>query len=76
IGKGASAARGEDTKLLKPVVIDWIVPAEEVILPPLPWYSKISCGFNQLLLADYSVLVKWIGMTQSRLLYFYSDINY
>ncbi|KAG1726703.1 uncharacterized protein EDB91DRAFT_1239614 [Suillus paluster] len=46
IGKGASAARGEDTKLLKPVVIDWIVPAGEVVLPPLPRNSKINCSFN------------------------------
>ncbi|KAG1827582.1 uncharacterized protein BJ212DRAFT_1443543 [Suillus subaureus] len=46
IGKGASAARGEDTKSLKPVVIDWIVPAGEVILPPLPRNSKINRGFN------------------------------
>ncbi|KAG2092933.1 uncharacterized protein F5147DRAFT_747980 [Suillus discolor] len=46
IGKGASAARGEDTKSLKPVVINWIVPAGEVVLPPLPWNSKISHGFN------------------------------
>ncbi|KAG1849815.1 hypothetical protein C8R48DRAFT_613879 [Suillus tomentosus] len=46
IGKGASAARGEDTKSLKPVVIDWIVPAGEVVMPPLPRNSKISCGFN------------------------------
>ncbi|KAG2082518.1 uncharacterized protein F5147DRAFT_749012 [Suillus discolor] len=30
IGKGASAARGEDTKSLKPVVIDWIVPVGEL----------------------------------------------
>ncbi|KAG0704986.1 hypothetical protein DFH29DRAFT_800998 [Suillus ampliporus] len=46
ISKGASAARGKDTKSLKPVVIDWIVPAGEVILPPFPRNSKISHGFN------------------------------
>ncbi|KAG2737887.1 hypothetical protein P692DRAFT_20883128 [Suillus brevipes Sb2] len=46
IGKGASAARGEDTKSLKPVVIDWIVPAGEVVNPPLPRNSKVSRGFN------------------------------
>ncbi|KAG0692771.1 hypothetical protein DFH29DRAFT_985672 [Suillus ampliporus] len=46
IGKGASAARGEDTKSLKPAVIDWIVPAGEVILPPLPRNLKINHGFN------------------------------
>ncbi|KAG2039132.1 hypothetical protein BDR03DRAFT_933333 [Suillus americanus] len=46
IGKGASAARGEDTKSLKPVVIDWIAAAGEPILPLLPRNSKISRGFN------------------------------
>ncbi|KAG1882190.1 hypothetical protein F4604DRAFT_1921918 [Suillus subluteus] len=46
IGKGASAAQGEDIKLLKPVVIDWIVHVGEVVLPPLPCNSKITCGFN------------------------------
>ncbi|KAG1844984.1 hypothetical protein F4604DRAFT_1884361 [Suillus subluteus] len=46
IGKGASCARGEDTKSLKPVVIDWIAPAGGVVLPPLPRNSKITCGFN------------------------------
>ncbi|KAG2092132.1 uncharacterized protein F5147DRAFT_657752 [Suillus discolor] len=46
IGKGATAARGEDTKSLKPVVIDWITPAGEAVLPSLPRNSKISRGFN------------------------------
>ncbi|KAG1898726.1 uncharacterized protein F5891DRAFT_981632 [Suillus fuscotomentosus] len=46
ISKGASAARGEDTKSLKPMVIDWIVPAGELVLPPLPRNSKIGRGFN------------------------------
>ncbi|KAG2737704.1 hypothetical protein P692DRAFT_20883308 [Suillus brevipes Sb2] len=46
IGKGASSARGEDTKSLKPVVIDWIVPAGDVVVPPLPRNSKITRGFN------------------------------
>ncbi|KAG0708538.1 hypothetical protein DFH29DRAFT_979255 [Suillus ampliporus] len=27
IGKGAACARGEDTKSLKPIIIDWIAPA-------------------------------------------------
>ncbi|KAG2339467.1 hypothetical protein BDR05DRAFT_977700 [Suillus weaverae] len=46
ISKGASAAQGEDTKSLKPVVIDWIATGGETILPPLPRNSKISHGFN------------------------------
>ncbi|KAG1817898.1 hypothetical protein EV424DRAFT_1540254 [Suillus variegatus] len=64
IGKGASTARGEDTKSLKPVVIDWIVPAGEVVLPPLPRNSKISRGFTTHSLANYSVLLNWTGMMQ------------
>ncbi|KAG2049952.1 hypothetical protein BDR06DRAFT_984193 [Suillus hirtellus] len=43
IGKGAACARGEDTKSLKLVIIDWIAPA---VVPPLPRNSKISWGFN------------------------------
>ncbi|KAG1850949.1 hypothetical protein C8R48DRAFT_612932, partial [Suillus tomentosus] len=46
IGKGAACARGEDTKSLRPVIIDWIAPAGEAVVPPLPRNSKISCGFN------------------------------
>ncbi|KAG1816964.1 hypothetical protein DFJ58DRAFT_673489, partial [Suillus subalutaceus] len=42
----AAAARGEDTKSLKPVIIDWIAPAGEPVVPPLPWNSKTSRGFN------------------------------
>lgn len=33
-------------------------------------------ALTTLSLADYSVLLNWIRMTQSRLLYFYSDINH
>ncbi|KAG2744375.1 hypothetical protein P692DRAFT_20744671 [Suillus brevipes Sb2] len=46
IGKGAAAARGEDTKSLKPVIIDWIAPAGQAVVPPLPRNSKITRGFN------------------------------
>ncbi|KAG1738830.1 uncharacterized protein EDB91DRAFT_1237634 [Suillus paluster] len=45
IGKGAAAARGEDTKSLKPI-IDWIAPAGEAVVPPLSRNSKTSQGFN------------------------------
>ncbi|KAG2056215.1 hypothetical protein BDR06DRAFT_981606 [Suillus hirtellus] len=43
---GAACARGEDTKSLKLVIIDWIAPAGEAVVPPLPRNSKISRGFN------------------------------
>ncbi|KAG1813006.1 hypothetical protein EV424DRAFT_1473522 [Suillus variegatus] len=43
---GAACARGEDTKSLKPVIIDWIAPLGEPVVPPLPRNSKISRGFN------------------------------
>ncbi|KAH7904000.1 hypothetical protein BJ138DRAFT_1019751, partial [Hygrophoropsis aurantiaca] len=46
IGKGASSARGEDTKALKSAVIDWLAPPGEVLQPPLRRNSKIERGFN------------------------------
>ncbi|KAG1854296.1 hypothetical protein F4604DRAFT_1883352 [Suillus subluteus] len=33
-------------KVTETLVIDWIAPAGEVVMPPLPKNSKISCGFN------------------------------
>ncbi|KAG1826502.1 hypothetical protein EV424DRAFT_1537408 [Suillus variegatus] len=46
IGKGAATARGEDTKSLKPVIIDWIAPAGEAVVPPMLQNAKTSRGFN------------------------------
>ncbi|KAG2750658.1 hypothetical protein P692DRAFT_20729385 [Suillus brevipes Sb2] len=46
IGKGASGARGDDTKTLKSAVLDWISPKGEAIQPPLHRNSKIDRGFN------------------------------
>ncbi|KAG0703608.1 hypothetical protein DFH29DRAFT_874422, partial [Suillus ampliporus] len=46
IGKGAAGARGDDTKTLKSVVLDWISPKGEAIQPPLHRNSKIDRGFN------------------------------
>ncbi|KAG0703966.1 hypothetical protein DFH29DRAFT_874071 [Suillus ampliporus] len=46
IGKGAAGARGNDTKTLKSVVLDWISPKGEAIQPPLHRNSKIDRGFN------------------------------
>lgn len=38
-------ARGDDTKSLKPVIIDWITK-DQVITPPLLCTLKIDQGFN------------------------------
>jgi hypothetical protein len=46
IGKGAAGARGDDTKMLKSAVLDWISPRGEAIQPPLHRNSKIDRGFN------------------------------
>ncbi|KAG2741462.1 hypothetical protein P692DRAFT_20880043 [Suillus brevipes Sb2] len=46
IGKGATGARGDDTKTLKSAVLDWISPKGEAIQPPLHRNSKIDRGFN------------------------------
>ncbi|KAG1873144.1 hypothetical protein F4604DRAFT_1880995 [Suillus subluteus] len=46
IGKGATGARGDDTKMLKAVVLDWIAPNGEAIQPPLHRNTKIDRGFN------------------------------
>ena len=44
--KGASCARSDDTKSLKSVIIDWLVPAGEVITPPIARNVKNVRGFN------------------------------
>ncbi|KAG2129689.1 uncharacterized protein EDB93DRAFT_1095331, partial [Suillus bovinus] len=46
IGKGAAGVRGDDMKMLKSAVLDWIVPQEGAIQPPLHRNLKIDCGFN------------------------------
>ncbi|KAG2343789.1 hypothetical protein BDR05DRAFT_883676, partial [Suillus weaverae] len=46
IGKGAAGVRGNDTKTLKSVVLDWISLKEAAIQPPLHRNSKINQGFN------------------------------
>ena len=35
IGKGASGARGDDTKTLKSAVLEWLVPRGQALIPPL-----------------------------------------
>ncbi|KAH6871948.1 hypothetical protein BKA70DRAFT_1130358 [Coprinopsis sp. MPI-PUGE-AT-0042] len=45
ITKGASSARSDDTKSLKSVIIDWIMPLNEVLLPLLQRNVKTDRGF-------------------------------
>jgi hypothetical protein len=46
LGKGASGARGDDTKTLKSAVLEWLVPRGQVVTPPLSRNIKSDCGFN------------------------------
>ncbi|KAG6912200.1 hypothetical protein DXG01_016568, partial [Tephrocybe rancida] len=46
VQKGADSARADDTKSMKPAVIDWITPADGFLNPPLNRRYKISRGFN------------------------------
>ncbi|KAG1876944.1 hypothetical protein C8R48DRAFT_745441 [Suillus tomentosus] len=44
--KGASGARGDDTKSLKDSVLDWITPKGQSLVPPLTRNVKIDHGFH------------------------------
>ncbi|KAG2752866.1 hypothetical protein P692DRAFT_201838181 [Suillus brevipes Sb2] len=44
--KGASGARGDDTKSLKGSVLDWITPKGQNLVPPLARNVKIDRGFH------------------------------
>ncbi len=46
IQKGSASARSDDTKSLKSVIIDWLVPAGEALIPPIARNIKIDRGFN------------------------------
>ncbi|KAG1791229.1 uncharacterized protein HD556DRAFT_1433038 [Suillus plorans] len=46
LGKGASGARGDDTKTLKAAVLDWLVPRGQAVIPPLSQNIKSNRGFN------------------------------
>ncbi|KAG1760405.1 hypothetical protein EDD22DRAFT_980614 [Suillus occidentalis] len=46
MGKGASGARGSDTKTLKSAVLEWLVPRGQAVIPPLARNIKSDCGFN------------------------------
>ncbi|KAG2081961.1 hypothetical protein BD769DRAFT_1633495 [Suillus cothurnatus] len=44
--KGASGARGDDTKSLKGSVLDWITPKGQNLIPPLTCNVKVDQGFH------------------------------
>jgi len=44
--KGASGARGDDTKSLKGNILDWIIPKGQSLNPPLYRNQKIDRGFH------------------------------
>ncbi|KAG2741807.1 hypothetical protein P692DRAFT_20751236, partial [Suillus brevipes Sb2] len=44
--KGASGARGDDTKSLKGSVLDWITPKGQNLIPPLARNVKVDRGFH------------------------------
>jgi hypothetical protein len=46
MGKGASGARGDDTKTLKSAVLEWLVPRGQALIPPLSRNIKSDRGFN------------------------------
>ena len=44
--KGASGARGDDTKSLKGAVLDWITLKGQSLVPPLARNMKVDRGYN------------------------------
>ncbi|KAG1793766.1 hypothetical protein EV424DRAFT_1354099 [Suillus variegatus] len=46
LGKGASGARGDDTKALKSAMLEWLVPRGQPVIPPLSQNIKSDRGFN------------------------------
>lgn len=44
--KGASGARGDDTKSLKGAILEWITPKGQALIPPLSRHLKMDRGFN------------------------------
>ena len=46
LSKGASRARGNDTKSLKGAVLDWITPKGQNLVPPLARNVKADHGLN------------------------------
>jgi hypothetical protein len=46
LGKGASGARGDDTKTLKSAVLEWLMPRGRVVIPPLSRNITSDRRFN------------------------------
>ncbi|KAG2143874.1 hypothetical protein BD769DRAFT_1661263 [Suillus cothurnatus] len=46
MGKGASGARGDNTKTLKSAILEWLVPRGQPLIPPLSQNIKSDRGFN------------------------------
>ncbi|KAG1887522.1 uncharacterized protein F5891DRAFT_1132144 [Suillus fuscotomentosus] len=46
LGKGASGARGDDTKTLKSAVLEWLMPRGQPLILPLSRNIKSDRGFN------------------------------
>ncbi|KAG1722779.1 hypothetical protein EDD22DRAFT_982974 [Suillus occidentalis] len=46
LGKGASGARGDNTKTLKCAVLEWLLPRGQAVIPPLSRNIKSDRGFN------------------------------
>ncbi|KAG1729931.1 hypothetical protein EDB19DRAFT_1897128 [Suillus lakei] len=46
LGKGASGARGDDTKTLKSAVLKWLMPRGQAVIPPLSQNIKSDRRFN------------------------------
>ena len=46
IRKGASGARGDDTKSLKGAILEWITPKGQVLNPALSRNGKVDRGFH------------------------------
>ncbi|KIJ19520.1 hypothetical protein PAXINDRAFT_8009 [Paxillus involutus ATCC 200175] len=46
IQKGANGARADDTKGMKPTIIDWITPKGQSLNPHIPHNVKAGRGFN------------------------------
>jgi hypothetical protein len=44
--KGASGARGDDTKSLKGSILEWITPKGQSLNPPLYRNQKLDRGFH------------------------------
>jgi hypothetical protein len=40
------SSRADDTKGMKSVIIDWIMPSGQALLPPLNCRTKFECGFH------------------------------